>query len=245
MAENAPLLLELRGISSLREGRLLVEKVDLAIGAGQIITLIGPNGAGKTTLLKLALGLLEPSSGEIRRAKGLRIGYMPQKLHLDPSFPLDVRRFLRLAGNCRPKELRAVMNETGIAHLEQRPVQNLSGGELQRVLLARALLRNPDLLVLDEPAQGVDVHGQTELYRLLGDLRTRRGCSILMVSHDLHLVMAATDLVVCLNHHVCCTGTPENISHNPDFLSLFGAAAQHHLAVFSHDTDHHEGHSHG
>ncbi len=245
MTATAKPLLDLQKVSYARQQRMLVEKVDLRIEAGQILTLIGPNGAGKTTLLKLALGLLPPSAGSISRAPGLRIGYMPQKLHLDPSFPLSVLRFLRLAGRCRPQELREVLKETGIETLAERPVQNLSGGELQRVLLARALLRNPDLLVLDEPAQGVDVHGQTELYQLLAELRRRRGCAILMVSHDLHLVMAATDQVVCLNHHICCTGSPEHVSQNADFISLFGPAAQRSLAFFSHDTDHHEGHTHG
>ncbi|PNU19091.1 zinc ABC transporter ATP-binding protein ZnuC [Geothermobacter hydrogeniphilus] len=245
MADNRRTLLELRQVSYARQGRMLVEGVDLRIAAGEILTLIGPNGAGKTTLLKLALGLLPPTSGRIDRFPGLSIGYMPQRLHIDPSFPLSVKRFLHLAGHCRPRQLATTMAETGIEPLAGRAIQNLSGGELQRVLLARALLRNPDLLVLDEPAQGVDVHGQTELYQLLAGLRQRRGCAILMVSHDLHLVMAATDRVVCLNHHVCCTGSPESVSRNADFLTLFGPAAQHNLAFFSHDTDHHEGHPHG
>jgi zinc transport system ATP-binding protein len=241
---NNPLL-ELQGVSFSSRGRELISAVDLRVTAAEILTLIGPNGAGKTTLLKLALGLLSPTAGKVIRKPGMTIGYMPQKLHIDPSFPLSARRFLSLAGKTSRSERQKVLDEVGISRHADSPVQNLSGGELQRLLLARALLRNPDLLVLDEPAQGVDVHGQAELYQLLARIRSEHGCAILMVSHDLHLVMAATDRVICLNHHVCCTGSPESVAKSNEFVALFGSAASHNLAIYSHDTSHHRGHTHG
>lgn len=241
---NNPLL-ELQGVSFSSRGRELISAVDLRVTAAEILTLIGPNGAGKTTLLKLALGLLSPTAGKVIRKPGMTIGYMPQKLHIDPSFPLSARRFLSLAGKTSRSERQKVLDEVGISRHADSPVQNLSGGELQRLLLARALLRNPDLLVLDEPAQGVDVHGQAELYQLLARIRNEHGCAILMVSHDLHLVMAATDRVICLNHHVCCTGSPESVAKSSEFVALFGSAASHNLAIYSHDTSHHRGHTHG
>lgn len=238
-------LLELQGVSFSIRGRALISDVDLKVTSGEILTLIGPNGAGKTTLLKLALGLLPPTAGEVVRAPGTTIGYMPQKLHIDPSFPLSARRFLSLSGKTSKGAREKALAEVGISQLADSPVQSLSGGELQRLLLARALLRNPDLLVLDEPAQGVDVHGQAELYQLLARIRSEHGCAILMVSHDLHLVMAATDRVICLNHHVCCTGTPESVAKSSEFVALFGSAASNSLAIYSHDTSHHQGHDHG
>jgi zinc transport system ATP-binding protein len=212
--------------------------VSLEIRRGEIVTIIGPNGAGKTTLLRVLLGLLAPTSGRVVLAPGVRIGYMPQRIQIDTVLPLSVRRFLTLTGRRTDAELHRILTEVGALAVIDSPVQGLSGGEMQRVLLAKALLRNPDLLVLDEPVQGVDVQGQVELFGLIGRLRQERGCAVLMVSHDLHLVMAATDRVVCLNRHVCCTGTPESVQGSQAYVELFSPQAVANLAVYSHQHDH-------
>ena len=215
----------------------VLEDISLEVKAGEIITLIGPNGAGKTTLVRVLLGLLAPSQGRVWRKARLTIGYMPQKLVSEASLPLTVQRFLRLLPGVTLAKVRAALAEVGASAVAARPLNSISGGELQRVLLARALLRQPQLLVLDEPAQGVDVLGQAELYQLIGRLRARLGCAVLMVSHDLHLVMSATDQVVCLNRHICCSGHPEQVSHDPAFVALFGEEARG-LAIYHHHHDH-------
>ena len=220
-------------------GQSVLEGVDVAVGEGEIVTLIGPNGSGKTTLVRVVLGLLEPDRGRVYRRPGVRIGYMPQRVAIDGTMPLTVARFLSLGGPARRDRVAAALAEVGAARLAASPIQSISGGELQRVLLARALLREPDLLVLDEPVQGVDITGQGEVYDLITGIRDRRGCGVLMVSHDLHLVMASTDTVVCLNHHVCCTGHPETVSRDPAYLELFGPLAAKGLAVYAHRHDHH------
>ena len=244
MADAGRLLASARGLTVTRGGRAILDRVDLEVRAGGIVTVIGPNGSGKTTLLRAVLGLVPPDSGTAGLAPGVRVGYMPQDVALDPALPLTVTRFLRLGGAVLPfrrgggRQLQAVLAETGIGALASRPVQRLSGGEFQRVLLARALLREPDLLVLDEPVQGVDITGQRDLHALIGRIRDRRGCGVLMVSHDLHLVMAGTDRVVCLNRHVCCTGHPEEVSRHPAYLELFGPDTAAGLAVYTHHHDH-------
>lgn len=243
MSVAAPLI-ALRGVSKHFERHPVLDRVDLEIPAGRILTLIGPSGCGKTTLVRIALGLLHPDAGTVTRAAGLRIGYMPQKLAIDPTLPLSVGRFLQLAERDRAK-CQAALAETGIPDLWGRPVSALSGGETQRMLLARALLRRPDLLVLDEPVQGVDVTGQEALYALIGDLRQRLGCAILMVSHDLHLVMAATDEVICLNGHICCHGTPRQVSLDPAFVALFGQRQALYAHHHDHNHDDHHRHDHG
>ena len=215
----------------------VLEGAQLQVHRGEIVTLIGPNGAGKTTLVRTVLGLLKPDSGTVWRKPKLRVGYMPQKLNVDPTLPLSVLRFLRLVPGVDRGAALSALNEVGAGHVIDSPLQSVSGGEMQRVLLARALLREPELLVLDEPVQGVDVAGQAELYRLIGRLRERYGCGVLMVSHDLHLVMSATDQVVCLNRHVCCSGHPEQVSADPAFVELFGQDARS-LAVYHHQHDH-------
>lgn len=225
------------GLGVTVRGRQLLRHIDFEMRRAQILTVIGPNGAGKTTLVRLALGLIAPTEGVIRRAPGLRIGYMPQRLSLPESMPLTVRRFLTLASSDNAVLQRNVA-ETGVAQLLERPMQGLSGGETQRVLLARALMGGPDLLVLDEPVQGIDVNGQSELYRLIVRLRDERGCGVLMVSHDLHLVMAATDEVLCINQHVCCSGHPDTVSQHPAYLDLFGEIDAETLAVYTHHHDH-------
>jgi zinc transport system ATP-binding protein len=226
--------------------RSVVNNVSVAVGAGEVVALIGPNGAGKTTMVRVLLGLLPPTRGTIRRRPGLRIGYMPQSMVIDPALPLTAERLLRLAlpsGAGTDSRIQAVLDEVGARHVATGAIQDLSGGELQRVLLARALLREPDLLVLDEPVRGVDVAGQVELYDLIGGIRERRHCGVLVVSHDLHLVMAATDRVVCLNHHVCCAGHPEAVSRDPAFAALFGPQAATAFAIYHHRHDHrHDAH---
>jgi zinc transport system ATP-binding protein len=237
-------LVSAREVSVRLQGRLILDRVNLVVKRGQIVTLIGPNGAGKTTLVRVILGLLKADKGEINQQPSMRIGYMPQRLHLSENMPLTVRRFLNLGFHHRGKNnLPEVVPQVGIEHLLESPLQRLSGGEHQRVLLARALLRRPDLLVLDEPVQGVDVTGQAALYSLITSLRDQFGCGVLMVSHDLHLVMSTTDQVLCLNHHVCCSGHPESVSQHPAYLELFGIPASAKLAVYTHHHDHtHDSH---
>jgi zinc transport system ATP-binding protein len=230
-------LLRISDITLRLGGRTILDGVGFNLGPGEILTVIGPNGAGKTTLLRVVLGLLRPTGGLVWKRPGLRIGYMPQRLQVDSIFPLTVRRFLSLAAARGTEGLEAALEEAGATALADAPLSGLSGGELQRVLLARALLRRPDLLVLDEPAQGLDVHGQAELFHLMAEIREKLGCAILLVSHDLHLVMAATDRVVCLNQHICCTGTPATVSRDPAFLKLFGPLAGN-LAIYTHDPEH-------
>lgn len=231
-------LLELNDISFVVSGRTILEDISFSLSREEIITIMGPNGAGKTTLLKIAIGLLRPSTGSVRQVPTLTVGYVPQKLTLPPGFPLTVRRFLSFARKgTNAAERLAALEETGAPHVFDSNMHTLSGGEFQRVLLARALLRQPNLLILDEPLQGVDVQSQTDLYELLASLRKRHNCGILMVSHDLHLVMAATDRVLCLNQHICCSGTPDTVSNDPAYLRMYG-----HLAMYQHDRGHHRYH---
>lgn len=235
---NSDVLIRAQGVTVERHGTRLLDGVDLSVSAGQIVTLVGPNGAGKTTLVRALLGLIEPDAGYVERRAGLILGYVPQRFVPPPTLPLDVDGFLRLAGRTRPKQRHAVLDGLGAGHLLSRPLRALSGGEMQRVLLARALLRQPEVLVLDEPAQGLDVHGQQELYALIARLRDETGCGVLLISHDLHLVMAATDEVVCLERHVCCVGTPAAITRHPEYLRLFGPDWEG-FALYQHHHDHH------
>ena len=227
-----------QGLGVRRAGRDLLIDAELILEAGKIVTLIGPNGAGKTTLVRTILGLMKPDRGSLHRRPGLRIGYMPQKIHIDPSLPLSVKRFLTLGGTPR-LALSEVLALTGIAHMHNARLQSLSGGETQCFLLARALLRDPALLVLHEPVQGVDVRGQAALYELINTIRLRQGCGVLLVSHDLHLVMANTDTVVCLNQHICCQGRPEEVTIDPAYLELFGNTLAPQVAIYTHHHDHH------
>lgn len=235
MTPQAPLL-QLEKVSVSVGGQHILNRIDLDILPGEILTLIGPNGAGKTTLVRVVLGLM-PFAGKRVLRQGLRIGYMPQKLELNPQLPMTVKRFLQLT-NAPVKDIEARAAETGVEKIFSYPIQSISGGELQRVLLTRALVSQPDLLVLDEPAQGVDIHGQAEMYRLIHQIKTHSGCGVLMVSHDLHWVMAQTDKVVCLNQHICCHGHPDHISHDPAFVELFGREVSESLAPYTHHHDH-------
>ena len=238
MNDSASPLIEGRGLSLTLGAKQLLSGVDIAVAAGEIVTLIGPNGAGKSTLVRLLLGLLKPTSGSVERQPGLSIGYLPQHLTIDPVLPLSVRRMLTLTQRASLNEQEQALTQVGVAHLADAPLETLSGGERQRVLLARALLRRPQLLVLDEPTQGVDFAGEAALYQLIGELRTRHGYGVLMISHDLHLVMAATDRVVCLNQHICCAGEPESVRQHPEYLALFEPHLAGKLAVYAHHHDH-------
>lgn len=231
------LLLSAENLGLRLRGKLILSDVNLELHDHEIMTLIGPNGAGKTSLIRILLGLTRASTGKVYRRTGLSIGYVPQRTSINNVLPLRVMDFLRLAHAYSEAQLLKVMDEVNVGHILLSAIQDISGGELQRVLLARALLKQPELLVLDEPAQGVDIIGQQSLYNTIERIRQQRGCGVLMVSHDLHLVMAATDQVVCLNTHVCCTGHPDHISAHPEYLKLFGDALEG-LAVYSHTHDH-------
>ena len=227
-----------RAISLMRGGRPVLDGVDIDIHKGEIVTLIGPNGAGKTTLVRVLLGLEAPDRGTIRRRDGLVVGYAPQRFDLDPAVPMTVERFLSLARAATPAKARSTLESVGAGILLGRQIAALSGGELQRVILARALVGDPDLLVLDEPVRGVDFMGEAELYTLIGRIRTERGLGVLLISHDLHVVMAQSDRVLCLNRHICCSGRPHAVAQHPEYVRLFGTQAAAALAVYHHHHDH-------
>ncbi len=222
MTNSSPLL-SVQGVTYRLFDKVILDNVTFALWPGEIITIIGPNGAGKTTLLKLILGLIKPTAGYIVYQRTLQVGYMPQKIDTNPLLPLTVERFLNLSqpDQVSPDFFNQTLHRVGIISLKKQSLKTLSGGEWQRVLLARALLRKPTLLILDEPAQGVDVVGQAEFYQLLSDLRDQLKCAILLVSHDLHLVMASTNHVICLNHHICCSGHPTSVMKDPKYHDLF------------------------
>jgi len=232
------LLVATKGLTVRFGQNAVLDHIDLTVSSGEIVSLIGPNGAGKTTLVRAVAGLIDPSRGTLWRRPDLRIGYVPQRLSIDRVLPLTVRRFLSLAGRSKPAEIASALTEVEAAESIEHAIHDLSGGEFQRVMLARALLRKPHLLLLDEPLQGVDLGGQLALYDLIGRLRHRHAMGVLLVSHDLHIVMAATDRVVCLNHHVCCSGAPESVQQHPEYVALFGPEAARRLAVYAHDHDH-------
>lgn len=231
-------LVRLDGVGVYRGGRWLVRGISFAIERGEILTLIGPNGSGKSTTARTLVGITAPNEGNITRLSGLRVGYVPQKLAIDRTLPLSVTRLMTLTASHPATAINQALEEVGIPHLAQAQVQSLSGGEFQRALLARAMLRRPDLLVLDEPAQGVDFSGEAALYELIGAVRDRTNCGVLLISHDLHVVMAATDTVICLNGHICCRGTPQNVAADPQYQQLFGRRAAAALAVYRHNHDH-------
>ena len=231
------ILLTAEGLGVDLGGRAILRGVDLSLRRGEIVTVIGPNGGGKTTLLRAALGLLRPNEGRAFVAPGVTVGYVPQRFSLDRVLPMTVARLMRLTARPDRGAIERALTETGTAHLIDASVHGLSGGELQRVLLARALVRAPDLLVLDEPVQAVDYAGEAALYELIAAIRDRHGCGVLMVSHDLHVVMAATDRVVCINGHVCCTGAPHEVSDHAEVRRLFGPQAEL-FALYRHHHDH-------
>ena len=216
----------------------ILHNVSLSINTNQIVTLLGPNGAGKSTLVKVILGLMPYTSGKITRLNNLTIGYVPQSIKLNPTLPITVKRFMLLNKQLNNKNILNILSMVKAEYLIDKSMHQLSGGELQRVLLAQALAKRPQLLILDEPTQGVDVNGQVLLYDLISSAKKQFNCGILMVSHDLHLVMAKTDEVICLNHHICCSGTPASVSNDPEFISLFGQQGASQIAVYKHHHNH-------
>ncbi|MBL1419891.1 MAG: metal ABC transporter ATP-binding protein [Alphaproteobacteria bacterium] len=231
-------LISLHNCGIYRSNRWLVRGISFALNAGEIVTLIGPNGSGKSTTAKIVLSILKPDEGSVNRLNKLKVAYVPQKLAIDWTLPLTVNRFMRLTGKTSAAERHKALTATGVAHLENAEIRTLSGGEFQRTLLARAIARKPDLLVLDEPVQGVDHLGEIALYDLIKQIRDDFGCGILLISHDLHVVMAASDRVICLNGHICCSGAPKAVASSAEYKELFGARAASTLALYEHSHDH-------
>ena len=231
------LLVKVSDAGLYKDGKWLVKGVNLNITKGKIVTLIGPNGSGKTTTAKIALGLYKNIEGSVERLTN-NISYVPQKVSIDWTLPVRVIDFMVLTQDLQDQEINDALNLTGVEHLKNNNLRELSGGEFQRVLLARAIAKKPDLLVLDEPVQGVDFTGEVELYALIKKISETLGCGILLISHDLHVVMSATDYVVCLNGHVCCSGTPVDVAQNKEYKELFGEKSSQLLSLYEHQHDH-------
>lgn len=223
--------------------RVALNNISLSVNPKEIVTILGPNGSGKTTLFKTIIGALQPSSGIIKRKPGLRIGYVPQKLHIDETLPMTVKRFMNLPGGHSPDTVAEALTHAGVPGLGKQQIMDLSGGQFQRVLLARALLGNPDLLLLDEATQGLDHRGSAEFYRQIARVRENIGCAIVMISHELHVVMRQTDRVICLNGHICCQGKPETVSGSPEYHALFGLDKESEAALYLHQNHHQYSHS--
>ena len=224
--------------------RRVLHHIDFAIERGEIVTIVGPNGSGKTTFLRALLGVVRPTGGRVLRATGLRIGYVPQRLHIDPGLPLPVGRFLSLPSPASKTDMAEVLARVGVGSVMAQNMATLSGGQFQRVLLARALLARPDILMLDEPTAGLDQPGVASFYRLIEDVRRDTGCAVLSVSHDLHVVMSASDRVICINGHICCEGAPHVVRAAPEYRALFGLGTGGALALYQHDHDHDHDHDH-
>ena len=238
MSEKRAALVSLNNAGVCVSGKWLVRGVSLDVSRGEIVTLIGPNGSGKSTTAKMALGVINPSEGSAKCRRDICVSYVPQKLSVDWTLPLTVNRFMTLTQTANERDARRALSSAGIEHLKNSQVRNLSGGEFQRVLLARAVVNTPELLVLDEPVQGVDFNGEIALYRLIEEIRTELNCGIILISHDLHVVMSSTNKVICLNGHVCCSGSPEAVASAPEFRTLFGDRAANELAFYKHNHDH-------
>jgi len=238
LAPVANWLFSARSLWLTRAGRAILQGVDIDIAEGEILTLIGPNGAGKTTLVRVLLGLETADRGTILRKQGVVVGYVPQRFEVDRAIPLTVGRFVQLGRRAADEAVERALADVGAEKLGDRQLSELSGGELQRVVLARALVGSPDVLVLDEPVRGIDYTGEAELYALIGRLRSERGFGVLLVSHDLHVVMAQSDRVICLNRHVCCSGVPQSVAQHPEYARLFGVQAARALALYQHHHDH-------
>jgi len=241
-------LVDIQGLNVRLGGNTVLHHVDFQIGTGEIVTIVGPNGSGKSTLLRAIIGAVKPTSGQVKPAKDLRIGYVPQTLHIDPTLPITVCRFLGLPSRVSTQIANEALIGAGVEGLGNQQMADLSGGQFQRVLLARALLNRPNLLLLDEATQGLDQLGSAAFYRQIEDVRRNMGCSVLMVSHELHVVMSASDRVICLNGHVCCEGAPEHVASAPEYRALFGSGTQGALALYRHEHnhshDHQDGHDH-
>ena len=233
-------LIAATGLTIKHDKRLILDRVDFAIERGEIVTIVGPNGSGKSSFLKALIGVEHPSQGRVKHARGLIVGYVPQRLTLDQSLPLTVRDFLSLTP-VRNKTARTTVN---VDTLLDYQLADLSGGELQRVLLAQALQSDPDILVLDEPTQGLDQPATADFYTLLERIQADKGCAVLMVSHELHVVMSRSDRVICLNGHICCEGTPSVVASAPEYRALFGEGTKGALALYRHEHDHDHSHDH-
>jgi len=231
-------LITVENLSVTRSGNTVLEAVSAAFQPGEITTIVGPNGSGKSTLLKALIGELPPAKGRVTRVPGLRLGYVPQRLALDPTLPMTVSRFLSLPRRHSASERARALSHTGVAELGKRQLADLSGGQLQRVVLARALLAKPQILLLDEPTQGLDQPGQAAFYQLIEATRNELNCAVVMVSHELHVVMSASDHVICLNGHICCEGAPEVVQQAAEYRALFGPGTGGALALYRHEHDH-------
>jgi zinc transport system ATP-binding protein len=232
-------LLEVEKLHVRYTGRNALSGVSLRIETREIVTVVGPNGSGKTSLLRAIIGAVKPTAGQIKRTAGLKIGYVPQRLHIDPTLPIDVKRFLQLPKKRDARSIAQALSDAGVPDLSSRQMSELSGGQFQRVLLARALLGKPDLLLLDEATQGLDQAGSAAFYQQIEKVRNTTDCAVLMISHELHVVMSASDRVICLNGHVCCEGTPAIVASAPEYRALFGTGTQGALALYRHEHDHH------
>lgn len=238
------MLIEAKHMSITLDGKEVLHGVDLTLAPKEIVTIVGPNGSGKSTLVRALIGAVPPSGGHLKRADNLRIGYVPQKLSIDPTLPMTVDRFLNLPTKARNSDITDALQRTGAVSLRSRQMTQLSGGQFQRVLLARALLSNPQVLILDEPTQGLDQPGSAAFYELIASIRDEIGCAIVMVSHELHVVMAASDRVICLNGHICCQGAPEQVASAPEYRALFGSGTHGALALYRHEHNHDHDHDH-
>jgi zinc transport system ATP-binding protein len=234
-------IIETEGVSVELGGRVVLRDLNFAIRRGEIVTVVGPNGSGKSTFVRLLVGALPASAGRVLKTRGLAIGYVPQRLDVDPTFPITVARFLALPLHRDRTEIADGLARVGLSGLEGRQMTELSGGQFQRVLLARALLGRPDILILDEPTQSLDQPATAAFYRLIEEVRRGLGCAVLMVSHDLHVVMSASDRVICVNGHICCEGTPTVVSEAPEYRALFGDGTRGALALYQHHHDHDHG----
>ena len=235
--KNKKILLKVENASYYLNDKALIKEVSLEIKQGEIVTLIGPNGSGKSTTAKIALGIYKKIEGRVRRFTE-RIGYVPQKVSVDWTLPIRVIDFMTLTEDLKNDQINVALNLTGVDHLKNKSLSNLSGGEFQRVLIARAIAKKPELLVLDEPVQGVDFKGEIALYELIKKISEKLNCGILLISHDLHVVMSATDFVICLNGHVCCSGKPHSVAKDEKYKELFGDRASNILSLYEHEHDH-------
>ena len=231
------ILLKLENAGFSKNNKWLVKGVSLEVKQGEIVTLIGPNGSGKSTTAKIALGIYKEIEGKVNKFTN-KIGYVPQKISIDWTLPIRVIDFMSLTEEPTDEQINIALNLTGVEHLRNKSLGNLSGGEFQRVLIARAIAKQPEVLVLDEPVQGVDFKGEIALYELIKKISEELNCGILLISHDLHVVMSATDFVVCLNGHVCCSGTPQAVAKNDEYQELFGDRASTILSLYEHKHDH-------
>jgi zinc transport system ATP-binding protein len=235
---TAAALVSTRNLRIDLNNRTVLRDVNVDIAPGEIVTIVGPNGSGKSTLLRALIGAVRPAEGSVRKREGLRIGYVPQKLAIDGALPMTVRRFLSLPRRIDNATAAHALEQAGVPDLGPRQMTDLSGGQFQRVLLARALMERPELLLLDEATQGLDQPGSAAFYRQIEEVRRDLGCAVMMVSHDLHVVMAASDRVLCINGHVCCEGAPETVASAPEYRALFGSGTKGALALYRHDHEH-------